>query len=123
MKTKQIHDYLSIRIMELFTSFALLFPRFLFYRSFRIIKFVFTVFTIIFWNLSLSNRYMNTTAFWTNFNKIPRYLKVFIIGLFNKSFCLSSQNFNTDFDNISLSYKGISLGCYQYFIHSCLLNG
>lgn len=63
----------------MFTRIALLFPRFLFYLSFRIIKFVFTVFTIIFRNLSLSNRYMNTTTFWTNFNKISRYLKKFII--------------------------------------------
>jgi hypothetical protein len=91
MKNKKSRDYLSIRIMVLFTSFALLFNRFMFYPCFRIIKFVFAVFTIIFWYLSLSHRYMDTTTFWTHFNKIPRHLKKFIIGLFNKSFCLSSQ--------------------------------
>lgn len=94
-----------MRIKVISTKVSLLFRCFLNNLSFRIIKFVFTVFTIIFWHLSLSNRNINTTTFWTNFNKIPCCLKKFIIRLFNKSICLSAQTIISDFCIVAIYIK------------------
>ena len=85
-----------MRIKVIFTKVSLLFRRFLNNLSFRIIKFVFTVSTIIFWRLSLSNRNINTTTFWTNFNKIPSHLNKFIMRSFNKLIFFFYQNSITD---------------------------
>ncbi|VVB60534.1 Uncharacterised protein [uncultured archaeon] len=105
MKKKHTHDYLFIRIIVLPTNFSLLFNGFMYYLSFRIIKFVFTVLASIFWCLSLSNRNIKAFTIWTNFNKIPRYLKKFIIGLFKKSTFLSSQKLISDFSIVAIHIK------------------
>lgn len=105
MKNKQTHDNLFMRIKVIFTKVFLLFKRFFNNLSFWIIKFVFTVSTKIFWRLSLSNRNINTTTFWTNFNKIPSHLDKFIIRLFNKSICISAQTLISDFCIVAIYIK------------------
>ena len=113
MGSKKTSDYLSIRIRVFFPLFHFLFIRFISYLSFRIVKFVFTVIAIIFWPLSLSNNNMNTIAFWTNFNKIPRYLKKFIIRSFNKFTIPSSQKLISDSGYCYYPYKGICIGGFS----------
>jgi hypothetical protein len=112
-KNKKSCDYLIIRISVLSSKFVLLFNGFLYYLSFRIIKFVGTVMTSIFWYLSLSNRNMNAITFWTDFIKIPSYLKKYIIGWFNKSTFLSSQSLISDMTMVATPYKVTSMGGYQ----------
>jgi len=83
----------------------MLFNRFMNYLSFGIIKFVATALTSIFWYFSVSNKNLITFTFWANFNKIPRYLKIFIMGLFKKSIFRSSQNLISDFDMVATLIK------------------
>jgi hypothetical protein len=87
------------------TIVSMLLNRFMNYLSFRIIKFVATVLTSIFWYLSVSNKNLITFAFWANFNKISRYLKIFIMRLFKKSIFRSSQNLISDFDMVAILLK------------------
>jgi hypothetical protein len=72
---KQTHDYLFIRIRVLSTIVSSLCQRCMYNLSFRIVKFVVTESTFIFWCLSVSGRNINTFTFWTYFNKIPSRLK------------------------------------------------
>ncbi len=113
MKNKQTSDYLFIRIGVLYINFLSLFLCYTSKLSFRIIKFVGTVLTSIFWYLSSSNRNMNAITFWTDFNKIPRYLKKYVIGWFNKSTFFSSQNLISDMIMVATPYKVTSMGGYQ----------
>ena len=87
------------------TKVSLLFQRFMYNLSVRIIKFVVTVLTFIFWCLSGSNRNMNTFTFWTNFDKIPCRLKKSIMGLFNKFIFFFYQNLISDFDIVTIHIK------------------
>lgn len=84
------------------TNFSLLFNGFMYYLSFRVIKFVFTVLTMIFWYISSSNRNLITFTFWTDFNKIPRYLKKYVIGLFKKSIYFFSQRLISDMYKVAI---------------------
>jgi hypothetical protein len=98
---KKSSDYLLIRIRISFTNFISLFLCFRENQSFRIIKFVATVMTFIFWFLSVSNRNLNTFTFWTNFNKISTHLKKYIIRSSNTFFFFLYQNFIPDFDIVT----------------------
>ena len=92
MEPKQTHYYLFIRIRVLSTKVIFLFTRCIIYLSFRIIKFVATVSTSIFWYLSFSNSNLNTFTFWTHCNKILSYLTKFIMRSFNKFIFFFYQN-------------------------------
>jgi len=111
---KKTSDYLFIRIRVLFTNFVFLFLRCISKPSFRIIKFVFTVSTSIFWCPSPSNRNFFTFTFRTNFQKILTHLKKFIMRLFNISIFFY-QNSISDFDisNILIPFKEIYIGGFQ----------
>jgi len=112
LKNKQTHNHLFIRIGVLYTNFLFLFLCYISKLSFRIIKFVGTVLASIFWYLSSSNRNMNAITFWTDFNKISSYLKKYVIGWFNKSTFLSSQNLISDMTMVATPYKVTSMGGY-----------
>ena len=55
---------------------------------------------------------MNAITFWTDFNKISSYLKKYVIGWFNKSTFLSSQNLISDMTMVATPYKVTSMGGY-----------
>ena len=114
LNSKKSSDYLFIRIRVLFTNFIFLFLRCISKPSFRIIKFVFTGLTSIFWCLSPSNHNIFTFTFRTNFQKILTHLKKFIMRMFNKSIFFY-QNSISDFDisNILMPFKEIYIGGFQ----------
>jgi hypothetical protein len=105
MKPKQTHDYIFIRIRVLPTKIISLFLRCINNLSFRVIKFVATFVTFIFWFLSGSSSNMKIVTFWTNFSKIPCRLKKSIIGSPNKFIFLSSQKLISDFDIVTTHIK------------------
>ena len=115
-KSKKTHYYLFIRIRVLFNNFVFLFLHSIRKPSFRIVKFVFTGFTSIFWCLSPSNHNLITFTFRTNFQKMLTHLKEFIMRLFNKSIFFY-QNSNSDFDisNILIPFKEIYMGGFLLF--------
>jgi hypothetical protein len=105
IKHKQTPEYLSIRISVLFPKVIFLFLCDMNNLCVRIIKFVSTIVTSIFWYLSFSNRDLSTFTFWTHCNKILSNLNVFIMRSFNNSIFFFCQNSNTDFDIFSILIK------------------
>jgi len=81
--------------------FSFLFRCLIYFSFLRIVKFLSAILTSIFWYLSFSHRNMNAITAWTYFIKISRYLKKFIIGLFNKSIFLSFQKLISNFSIVT----------------------
>ena len=106
-------DYLFIRIRVLSTKVISLFVRRIHNPSFRSVKFVFTVLTLIFWCLSLPTRNIFTFTFWTNLNKILSRQKKFIMMLFNHFIFFFYQNLISDFRYYNYIYKEICMRRYQ----------
>jgi hypothetical protein len=95
---KKPSEYLFIRVRVLSTIVAFLFLRFIRHLGFRIIKFVATVSTFIFWCFSLSTRNPDTFTFWTYCKKILSRLKKSIMMSFNNFIFFFYVNSITDFD-------------------------
>jgi hypothetical protein len=87
------------------TKVIFLFLRVMNNLSFRIIKFVATIMTSIFWCLSFSNGDLSTFTFWTNSNKILSHLNEFIMRSFNKFIFFFYQISFTDFGIFSILIK------------------
>jgi len=105
IKHKQTPEYLSIRISVLFPKVIFLFLCYMNNLCVRIIKFVTTIVTSIFWCLSFSNSDLSTITFWTNCNKLLSSLNEFIMRSFNNFIFFFCQNSTTDFDIFSTLIK------------------
>ena len=82
----------------MFTIVIFLFLRFVNNLGFRVIKFIATFQTYIFWCLSSSDIYLNTFTFWANCDKILGYLTIFIMRSLNEFIFFFFQNSIADFD-------------------------